>query len=218
MWQLTLKRALAAIILVLSFAAPVAAHPVSDAKDGLAAYASRDYATALRLFHSLADQGNGIAQYKLGIIYFNGEGVTQNHAEAMKWFRKAAVTRSYGKPAGSGDASQNPDPFANFNTQATEINYKTAYETATELSAPAHAGAAGGEQDERERAGRDLDAGAQGRLHRGLGRGRTGAAQWRQCGAAGDKIFAAVGAGAFRRMDPGAGRQRRLCRRARRFR
>jgi len=27
---------------------------------------------------------------KIGLMYFNGEGVTENDAEAVKWFRKAA--------------------------------------------------------------------------------------------------------------------------------
>ncbi len=66
---------------------------------------------------------------------------------------------------------------------------------------------------QRTRTGRDLDAGAQGRFHGGPGRSRTGAAQWRSGRAAGDEISAAVVTGAVRRMDPGAGRQRRLCRR-----
>jgi FOG: TPR repeat, SEL1 subfamily len=85
--KLTLKHALAAIILVLSFAAPVAAGPFEDAA---AAYGRGDYATALRLFRPLADQGDAAAQYNLGVMYDNGQGVPQNDAEAVKWFRLAA--------------------------------------------------------------------------------------------------------------------------------
>jgi hypothetical protein len=55
--KLTLKHALAAIILVLSFAAPVAAGPYEDA---VAAFGRGDYATALRLIRPLADQGNAL--------------------------------------------------------------------------------------------------------------------------------------------------------------
>jgi TPR repeat protein len=55
-----------------------------------AAYERGDYATALSLFRQLADQGNAKAQYKLGLIYYSGEGVPTNVAEAAKWFRKAA--------------------------------------------------------------------------------------------------------------------------------
>ncbi len=31
-----------------------------------------------------------MAQYNLGICYANGQGVTKDEAEAVKWYRKAA--------------------------------------------------------------------------------------------------------------------------------
>jgi len=37
-----------------------------------------------------AEQGNADAQHKLGWMYANGRGVTQNDAEAVKWFEKSA--------------------------------------------------------------------------------------------------------------------------------
>jgi TPR repeat protein len=79
--------ALAAIILVLSLAAPVAADPLEDAA---AAHERGDYATALRLLRPLANQGNSGAQYNLGFMYYEGEGVPQDFAEAVKWYRLAA--------------------------------------------------------------------------------------------------------------------------------
>jgi TPR repeat protein len=79
--------ALAAIILVLSLSAPVAAGPLDD---GGAAYNRGDYATALRLLRPLANQGDAGAQIKLGLMYFWGRGVPQNDAEALKWYRLAA--------------------------------------------------------------------------------------------------------------------------------
>jgi TPR repeat protein len=82
-----LKHALAATILVLSLAAPVAAGPVEDA---IAARSGGDYATALRLLGPLANQGDAIAQNNFGFMYFNGQGVPQNHDEAAKWFWLAA--------------------------------------------------------------------------------------------------------------------------------
>jgi TPR repeat protein len=59
-------------------------------EDGSAAYERGDFATALRFFHLLADQGNALAQFNLGFMYSNGRGVTQNDAEAVKWYRLAA--------------------------------------------------------------------------------------------------------------------------------
>ena len=41
-----------------------------------------------------ASQGDVEAQYKLGVSYYNGEGVTQDYVEAMKWFRLAAGAQS----------------------------------------------------------------------------------------------------------------------------
>jgi len=37
-----------------------------------------------------AEAGDAQAQFSLGVMYHNGEGVPQNDAEAMKWSRKAA--------------------------------------------------------------------------------------------------------------------------------
>ena len=54
-----------------------------------------DYATALPLLRLLADQGNTSAQYDLGLMYDNGQGLPQDYAEAVKW---------YGLAAGQGDA------------------------------------------------------------------------------------------------------------------
>ena len=79
--------AFAAIVLVLSYAAPVAAGPLED---GTAAYDGGDYATALRLLRPLANQGNADAQIKLGLMYLRGDGVPQNDGEALKWYRLAA--------------------------------------------------------------------------------------------------------------------------------
>ena len=38
----------------------------------------------------MAEQGNAEAQYDLGSMYANGQGVQQDYAEAVKWYSKAA--------------------------------------------------------------------------------------------------------------------------------
>ena len=38
----------------------------------------------------LAEQGDATAQYNLGSMYRTGEGVPENDAEAVKWYRLAA--------------------------------------------------------------------------------------------------------------------------------
>ncbi|MGP0058579.1 MAG: tetratricopeptide repeat protein [Beijerinckiaceae bacterium] len=77
----------AAIMLVMSFAAPAAAGQLEDA---VAAYQRRDYAITLRLLRPLAEHGNADAQIRLENMYFDGDGVPQDFAEAVQWYRKAA--------------------------------------------------------------------------------------------------------------------------------
>src|SRR5436190_19181604 len=60
-------------------------------EDGIAAYQRGDFATALRLFQPLAEQGDASAQSNLGMMYEQGRGVAQNYREAMRWFRLAAM-------------------------------------------------------------------------------------------------------------------------------
>jgi TPR repeat protein len=59
-------------------------------EDAVVAYDQKDYATALRLFQSLAEQGDAKAQGRLGFMYFQGQGVPKDDAEAAKWLRRAA--------------------------------------------------------------------------------------------------------------------------------
>ena len=37
-----------------------------------------------------AEKGDAQAQYALGLMYYNGEKVAKNYAEALKWFCRAA--------------------------------------------------------------------------------------------------------------------------------
>ena len=62
----------------------------ADFYKGLAAAQSGDYATALREWKPLAEQGTAFAQYNLGLMYHNGQGVPQDYETAVKWFRLAA--------------------------------------------------------------------------------------------------------------------------------
>jgi uncharacterized protein len=42
-------------------------------------------------FHKAADHGDASAQYNLGVMYRDGRGVPRDCAQAVAWFRKAAV-------------------------------------------------------------------------------------------------------------------------------
>jgi TPR repeat protein len=75
----------AAVVLTLN--GPAVAEPFEDAE---AAYARDDYATALRLFRSLADEGDATAQHRLAIMYERGLSLPQDYAQAAEWYRRAA--------------------------------------------------------------------------------------------------------------------------------
>ncbi len=58
--------------------------------EAVAAAKRGDYATTIREFFPLAEQGHAKAQYNVGHMYRNGHGVPQDYSEAMRWYRKAA--------------------------------------------------------------------------------------------------------------------------------
>jgi TPR repeat protein len=80
------KTTLAMLILCASLALPAQA----GFDEGLAAYNRGDYATAFKEWQPLAVAGNATAQYNLGVMYREGQGVPQDYKEAVKWFRLAA--------------------------------------------------------------------------------------------------------------------------------
>ncbi len=54
------------------------------------AYSAGDFGVARTLLKPLAQGGDIRAQYLLGRIYSEGEGVAKNDAEGVKWYRLAA--------------------------------------------------------------------------------------------------------------------------------
>jgi uncharacterized protein len=75
------------VLMILSVAAAMAADTLEDA---VAAYRKANYATALRIYRSMADRGLAIAQFNVGLMYDNGQGVSKDEVQAMKWYRLAA--------------------------------------------------------------------------------------------------------------------------------
>ena len=51
---------------------------------------SNYYETSLRIFTSLAEQGDADAQYHLGLMFKDGKGVIQDFDAAVKWYTLAA--------------------------------------------------------------------------------------------------------------------------------
>lgn len=50
----------------------------------------KDYPAAVRLLEPLAQQGNALAQTRLGLLYYHGHGVRESDTEALRWFERAA--------------------------------------------------------------------------------------------------------------------------------
>ena len=63
----------------------------ADFKAGETAHHRGDYVTAMREWHPLAQQGHALAQYNLGLLYSNGQGVPKDDAQARQWYEKAAI-------------------------------------------------------------------------------------------------------------------------------
>ena len=61
-----------------------------DFQKGVTAYKNHDYATALREWMPLAEQGDIHAQYWLGDAYHKGKGVSRDDKIAVKYLRLAA--------------------------------------------------------------------------------------------------------------------------------
>ena len=61
----------------------------ADYIEGHTAARNGNYATALRKFRALAEQGSANAQYSLGLMYNNGLGVKQDYKESAKWYLKS---------------------------------------------------------------------------------------------------------------------------------
>ena len=57
--------------------------------EGVEAFEKGDYKTALSIFEDLSSTNNSEAQYYLGFLYYNGQGVKQDKRFAKQWFGKA---------------------------------------------------------------------------------------------------------------------------------
>ena len=78
-----------ALALLVCFAA---CQPTADEafRRGLDAYQEGDYEKAREAWQPIAEAGHGAGQRNLGVVYFLGQGVEQDHAAAVQWFQRAA--------------------------------------------------------------------------------------------------------------------------------
>jgi TPR repeat protein len=123
------------LIAAFSFAMLAMQASAQDFKLGLDAYDRGDFETALKEWQPLAEQGDARAQFNLGVIYFNGQGIPHDPVKAVDWYRAAA-------DQGYGPAQANLS-FMYETGQGLLQNYVEAYKWAT-LAGTHGADAAGG--------------------------------------------------------------------------
>ena len=85
--RMSLRFPIAVVLSIVCLAVPAWA----DYKAGEDAYNRGGFATALREWRPLAEQGDALAQYNLGVLYRKGRGVPQDDVQARQWYEKAAA-------------------------------------------------------------------------------------------------------------------------------
>ena len=86
----TIRRLSAAVLLLAAGCVGIDEASGADFGEGFGAYLRGDYAAALKEWRPLAEQGDAVAQFNLGLMYAKGEGVPEDAREAVRWYRKAA--------------------------------------------------------------------------------------------------------------------------------
>jgi TPR repeat protein len=69
-------------------------------QNGLAAKKAQKWPEALHYFGRAAELGYAAAQFELGSLYSNGQGVSRDDTEAVRWYRKAADQNNVGGQLG----------------------------------------------------------------------------------------------------------------------
>jgi TPR repeat protein len=82
-----LKLTLACWLALIGCVNPGWASDVADRCQQL--YENGQYEQAFPVCRKAAEQGYAKAQNNLGLMYYSGQGVQQDYAEAIKWYRKA---------------------------------------------------------------------------------------------------------------------------------
>ena len=63
----------------------------ADFQAGMDAKNRGDFAKALREWQPLAEQGDAGAQFYLGMLHENGDGVPEDYGKAREWYEKSAA-------------------------------------------------------------------------------------------------------------------------------
>ena len=106
------------IIAPAMLAPPVAAQ---DFQKGSEAYERGDYATALKQWLPLAEDGHARAQHDIGRMYFRGHGLSRNAVKAYMWvYLAGAQEEEWKSHLGTLAASMTPDQITEAQRLARE--------------------------------------------------------------------------------------------------
>jgi TPR repeat protein len=86
-----LMRTFIAVVFLLSSELVALADPLDDANT---AYEKADFGSAHKLYSQLALQGDRTAQFRLGVLYEDGNGVVKDSREAVRWYLVASAQGS----------------------------------------------------------------------------------------------------------------------------
>ena len=94
---------------------------LADYEDGVNAAFNGDFETALYEFTLAAEKGLDLAQYNLGILYFTGQGVEKDTAEAFRWTEAAALQGHVAATFNLASLYHSGDGVAADNDKAVEL-------------------------------------------------------------------------------------------------
>ena len=89
----------------------------------------QDFAKAAEWYRKAADQGIVEAEYNLGVLYSNGQGVPKDQTEATHWFLKAVQQGDNNAANSLGDIYDNEGPGSSQNFAEAEKWYRKAAES-----------------------------------------------------------------------------------------
>lgn len=86
-----MKKLMMVMLVLLSSMTTIAQSADKLYKEGKAHYDAKDYSKAVPKLKAAAEKGHKKAQYRLGLCYDKGRGVTENDAQAFQWYSKSAA-------------------------------------------------------------------------------------------------------------------------------
>lgn len=127
----------------------------ADRKLGELAYSAGDYRTALGEWRPLAESGDAVAQYYLGLLSENGSGVARDRNAAADWYRRAAEQELPDAQFALGDlyfvgleGTPDPEQAAEWYRRAADQDFEDAIAALEHLEPASNAPAAPGGFDE----------------------------------------------------------------------